>query len=124
MQSTTRYRKTVACKTGSNRPPAIQRQRSGARGGRAARRSAKLKRRQRNTYEESKQTLSARKHDSVPHGFSVSPHPATVRSQWLPSDYGPATPYDEDVPPLPYSYVDTAFYCGAKHGIDAKQEEF
>ena len=45
VQSTTRYRKTgVARKSGLNSSPDLQRQRSGAKGGRAARRAARLRR--------------------------------------------------------------------------------
>lgn len=101
VQSTTRYRKTGGVKRGtSNRVPAIQRQRSGAKGGRAACRAARLRRQEQNVQSQPA-TVSS---------INSPPYPSTTGSA-TPShydyqsayDYSPATPAYEQ--PLTSSYM-------------------
>ena len=93
VQSTTRYRKTGgAKKTNLNRVPAVQRQRSGAKGGQAARRAAKLRRREQAEYQQLVSPLQAL---STPSSFECSdPYACTAETDYL-SNYAPVTPPDD-----------------------------
>lgn len=87
VQSTTRYRKTGAAKKGApNRTPAIQRQRSGAKGGKAARRAARLKR-------QGAQNAS-------PYANSRCSMPSTPQDEWSSYTYSPVTPSES-----PFTYA-------------------
>jgi len=93
VQSTTRYRKTgSAKKTNLNRVPAVQRQRSGAKGGQAARRAAKLRRREQAEYRQLVSPLQALSTLSS-FGYSDS-YSCTAETAYL-SNYAPVTPPDD-----------------------------
>ena len=108
VQSTTRYRKNGTSKKGSsNKTPAIQRQRSGARGGRAARRAARAKRQE---YAVQATRTQIDGYDS-PTSYTHTPSPlSTSRDQW--STYGdsPITPSEDSFPSISYSLPHRS-YC-------------
>ncbi|KAK6368422.1 hypothetical protein LTR64_006576 [Lithohypha guttulata] len=88
VQSTTRYRKNGAAKKAAgNRLPAVQRQRSGAKGGRAARRAARLKR----------QGEGMRPMHNTPSPYNQirSPLPGTPHDEWSNYSYSPTTPAED-----------------------------
>ena len=108
VQSTTRYRKTGgARKAGLGGSPDYRRQRSGAKGGRAARRAARLRR-----LEQSSPYWAP-----VIHHDDAGPFNNLVHAANYLSDYSPH--YDNSSPPTPseaYSYRSTSpvqrFNCG------------
>lgn len=89
VQSTTRYRKSgPAKKGGGSKGPAIQRQRSGAKGGRAARRAAHLRR-----HMETPPRTIPHVAEEYPHGFA-SPTISSPQDAWSNISASPATPTD------------------------------
>lgn len=101
VQSTTRYRKNgISKKISSNRTPAIQRQRSGAKGGRAARRSNRAKRHEHHLRSSNPQYSNL----GSPVSYSQTPSPlSTSRDQWSVYSDSPITPSEECFPPISYS---------------------
>lgn len=120
VQSTTRYRKNGnSKKSTSNRTPAIQRQRSGAKGGRAARRAARAKRNEH-------QALSTRTHYSnldSPASFSHTPSPlSTSRDQWSAYGDSPITPSEASFPSTSYGLPHRS-YCDFEPNSGLKVED-
>lgn len=108
VQSTTRYRKTGTTKKGvGSRIPAIQRQRSGAKGGRAARRAARLKRQeegQRRT-----RTVLTENGSQISFGHSRSPLPIAP-DQWSNYSYSPTTPAEDQFLSTTYTLPRRSYY--------------
>lgn len=101
VQSTTRYRKSSTPKKSNGRFPALQRQRSGAKGGIASRRTARLKRLRRQRRD---LACSARAGSlSVPTRLVHEPGPRTagVFDGWL--GCNDASSDDEQIPPYLYN---------------------
>ena len=114
VQSTTRYRKSGPGKKGVvNKGPAVQRQRSGAKGGKAAKRAAQIKRHM----ETPPRTF--------PRTFSASPTISSPQDEWSNVSASPATPTDRfsacyNIPTLRYGYEDFT----AKYEADGNLEDY
>lgn len=120
VQSTTRYRKNATSKKNLNRSPALQRQRSGAKGGRAARRAARLKRLQ----QEHDQFHYAQSDDgttSLPSMFVPSPQDTAAVDEWSTHSYSPNTSPDEPHALPPYDLVSLP-HCGYEQDASIKYE--
>ena len=108
VQSTTRYRKTGTCKKAvSNRIPAIQRQRSGAKGGRAARRAARLKRQE----EGQGRARTVLGEGETPTSFGHSRSPLSIaQDQWSSYSCSPTTPAEDQFLSTTYSLPHLSYY--------------
>jgi len=108
VQSTTRYRKTATAKKGvSNRAPAIQRQRSGAKGGRAARRAARLKRQGED--QRRAKTILPESETPISLGYSRSPL-SIAQDQWSSYSCSPTTPAEDQFLNTTYSLPHRSYY--------------
>lgn len=118
VQSTTRFRRATGSKKAAvNKTPAIQRQQSGAKGGRAARRAAKLKK-----HEESQRqgrTIYASQGEATPHSFSQNPR-LLARDEWSSYSYNPPTPAEEVV--FSATYALPGQLCGPNHAYAQERE--
>jgi len=119
VQSTTRYRKTGTSKKAvSNRIPAIQRQRSGAKGGRAARRAARLKRQG----ESQRRARTVPLESETPTSFSFCRSPlSTAQDQWSSYSCSPTTPAEDHFFSTTYNLPPRSYY-EYNQEIEPKQE--
>ena len=105
VQSTTRYRKNGTSKKASaNRVPAVQRQRSGAKGGRAARRAARLKRQEEG---------HRRNFTTQPEAEGQSPYQSPLsatQDHWSTYSYSPTTPSEDQFIRAAYSLPHRSHY--------------
>ena len=122
VQSTTRYRKTGTAKKGvSNRVPAIQRQQSGAKGGRAARRAARLKRQG----EDQRRAKTVPPEIETPTSFGHSGSPLSIaQDHWSSYSCSPTTPAEDQYLSTTYSLPHRSYYeydqeMGPKQGTDS-----
>lgn len=95
VQSTTRYRKAGSSKKyAPSKIPAVQRQRSGARGGRAASRAARLRKQEEiQRVTNSLHTITSVKTPPTSNTSSIS----TAPDRWSVCDYSPLTPIDDQL---------------------------
>jgi len=120
VQSTTRYRKNATSKkTSINRALDIQRQRSGAKGGRAARRAARLKRQEDN--QRPAKNIQTGTANPVLSSFNISPV-SNAQDQWSSYSYSPTTPSDDQFLSSSYSLPQPSYYEFGME-IEPKYEE-
>ena len=125
VQSTTRYRKHGGSKRGgANRAPAVQRQRSGAKGGRAACRAARLRRQEQHEHRSANYSPGTPSSMSSLYGYT-SPSQAEYTSAYT---YSPVTPTGEFVtsdpfPPPHMPYYGSGGLGQIKTDYDGHEEE-
>lgn len=121
VESTTRYRKSATSRRGSNkRTPAVQRQRSGARGGRATRRGARVKLSQENPPQASAEA-------SIPDGSTITGYEWSPLSSghdlYSPYGYSPITPSGDQMLNPGYSLPRPSYYDYGQQMLPKLEEE-
>lgn len=122
VQSTTRYRKNNSSKKGAvNRTPAVKRQRSGARGGRATRRAARSRRTEdpRKAHTSQPQPDTSIAVSPIDYGMSHS------RDHWMNYDpYTPNTPQADHFFSQTYTLPPSLYYPVGEPEIKYEAESF
>ena len=120
VQSTTRYRKHGSNKkTNRARIPALLRQRSGAKGGRAARRAAKLRREEQMNRRSSNPNSQSSRLQTF-YGLQDTDRTSQDADQF--SIASPLTPQNEQVIPFPQSSDSSSFYYHLPEFYDLNSE--